>query len=85
MRVCLRLRSTLFPSYWSEISDFASYKKKQVTDGQTEGRMDGLTDKRTDGPTERWTDGPTDHQTDRSMDGQIKGRTDLLIEILGRI
>ena len=52
---CVCLRSTLYPSFMSEMSDFASSKKMGY--GRTNGRTDG----RTDGPT----DGPTDGRTDR--------------------
>ena len=44
---CMCLPSTLYPSYRSEISDFAN-SKKWVTAGPTDRRTNGRTDRRTD-------------------------------------
>ena len=58
---CVGLRSTLYPSFMSEISDFANSKKMGY--GRTKRRTDGRTDGRTDRQTDRRTDRRTDRQT----------------------
>ena len=62
---CVCLRSSLYPSFRSELSDFTSSKKKLVMDA------DGPTDRRTNGPTDRRTDRQTDRRTDGWMDGHM--------------
>ena len=71
---CVCLRSTLYPSFMSEMSDFASSKKMGYgrTNGWTDGRTDGPTDGRTDGLTDGWIYGRTDKSSYRDARTHLK-------------
>ena len=78
MRVCMPVSQLHYVS----IVQVGNERFHELTGyGRTDGRTDGWTNGRMNGRTDR----RTDEQTEGRMDKQTNGRTDLLIEMWGRI